>query len=99
MTAWICPADHIAYDFISVFTQYGLVVGKDYSITGFDGIPNAAEHFDLTTIQIPYREIGYQAARRLCDLIESRFSATQHVYLNGKILAGDSDVKIIDEAN
>lgn len=98
VTAWICPADHIAYDFISVFTQYGLAVGKDYSITGFDGIPNAAEQFDLTTIQIPYREIGYQAARRLHDLLESRFSATQHVYLNGKVLAGDSDARVADEA-
>ena len=98
VTAWICPADHIAYDFISVFTQYGLVVGKDYSITGFDGIPNAADQFDLTTIQIPYREIGYQATRRLHDLLDSRFSATQHVYLNGKVLAGDSDARIAVEA-
>ena len=95
VTAWICPADHIAYDFISVFNQYGLTAGKDYSITGFDGIPNSASQFDLTTIQIPYREIGYQAARRLNDLLESRFSATQHVYLNGKILAGNSDAQIL----
>ena len=50
--------DHIAYDFISVFDQY-TIAGKDYSITGFDGIPNSAE-FDLTTIQIPYREIGFK---------------------------------------
>ena len=73
VTAWICPADHIAYDFISVFTQYGLVVGRDYSITGFDGIPNATDQFDLTTIQIPYREVGYQAARRLHDLLDKPF--------------------------
>ena len=98
VTAWICPADHIAYDFISVFDQYGLIAGKDYSITGFDGIPNSASQFDLTTIQIPYREIGFQAARRLNDLLESRFSATQHVYLNGKILAGNSDARILEEA-
>ena len=98
VTAWICPADHIAYDFISVFTQYGLVVGRDYSITGFDGIPNATDQFDLTTIQIPYREVGYQAARRLHDLLDNRFSATQHVYLNGKVLAGDSDGRIAVEA-
>jgi DNA-binding LacI/PurR family transcriptional regulator len=52
----------------------------------------------LTTIQIPYREIGYQAARRLHDLLESRFSATQHVYLNGKVLAGNSDARIAVEA-
>jgi hypothetical protein len=28
-------------------------------------------------------------------LLESRFSATQHVYLNGKILAGNSDARIL----
>ena len=94
VTAWICPADHIAYDFMSVFNQHGLIAGKDYSITGFDGISNTASQFDLTTIQTPYREIGFQAARRLNDLLESRFSATQHVYLNGKILAGNSDAQI-----
>ncbi|MBL00318.1 MAG: LacI family transcriptional regulator [Opitutales bacterium] len=94
VTAWICPADHIAYDFISVFNQYGLIAGKDYSITGFDGVPSLASQFRLTTIQIPYRGIGFQAARRLNDLIENRFSATQHVYLNGKIVAGNSDAQI-----
>jgi DNA-binding LacI/PurR family transcriptional regulator len=98
VTAWICPADHIAYDFISVFDQYGLTAGKDYSITGFDGIPNQTGQFDLTTVQIPYREVGYQATRRLQDLLDNRFSSTQHVYLNGKILAGNSDTRILEEA-
>ena len=91
VTAWICPADHIAYDFIAVFQNFGLVAGKDYSITGFDGIPKQGSQTKLTTVQIPHRQIGYQAARRLDELLNNRFGTTQHVHLNGTVVAGNTD--------
>ncbi|CAI8314402.1 MAG: Catabolite control protein A [Opitutia bacterium UBA7350] len=94
VTAWICPADHIAYDFIEVFQKHGLESGKDYAITGFDGIPQMGTSQKLTTVQIPYRQIGYQAARRLDDLLSNRYSTTQHVYLNGTVIAGETDTKL-----
>lgn len=99
VTAWVCPADHIAYDFIRVLRQRGLVEGKDYSITGFDGISREGDRSSLTTVQIPYREIGYQAARRLSDLLENRYNTTQHVYLNGEVLEGRTCLPVLQGAS
>lgn len=90
VTAWICPADHIAYDFIKIFKKHGLEPGRDYSITGFDGIPWDAEGRQLSTVEIPYRQIGFQAARRLAELLDKRYSTNQHISLNGDLIKGTS---------
>ena len=45
----------------------------------------------LTTVQIPHMQIGYQAARRLDELLNNRFGTTQHVHLNGTVVAGNTD--------
>ena len=94
VTAWICPADHIAYDFMAVFQNFGMIAGKDYSITGFDGIPKKGSETVLTTVQVPRRQIGYQAARRLDELMSNRFGTTQHVHLNGTVVEGNTDTTV-----
>lgn len=94
VTAWICPADHIAYDFMAVFQNFGMIAGKDYSITGFDGIPKKGSETVLTTVQVPRRQIGYQAARRLDELMSNRFDTTQHVHLNGTVVEGNTDLTV-----
>lgn len=94
VTAWICPADHIAYDFMAAFQNYGMIAGKDYSITGFDGIQRSDDETMLTTIQVPRRQIGYQAARRLDELMSDRYGTTQHVHLNGTVVAGNTDQRV-----
>ena len=38
VTAWICAADHQAYDLIFALKKRGLRVPRDVSVTGFDGI-------------------------------------------------------------
>lgn len=88
VTAWICAADHQAYELIAHFKRQGMDVPGDVSITGFDGITPPTGAPVLSTVQIPYHEIGVTGGKRLVDLIEKRFSATQHILLDCDLREG-----------
>ncbi|MEN8695256.1 MAG: LacI family DNA-binding transcriptional regulator [Akkermansiaceae bacterium] len=90
VTAWVCAADHQAYDLISGFQKRGLIVPDDVSITGFDGIVNNETGVELTTIKIPYREIGMSGAERLASRLRKRFAGKQRVYISGELKNGDT---------
>lgn len=88
VTAWVCAADHQAYDVIAGLKKRGLDVPKEVSVTGFDGIERSSSQPDLTTIQIPYREIGMTGAERLAARLRKRFHGKQHVYISGLLRPG-----------
>jgi DNA-binding LacI/PurR family transcriptional regulator len=90
VTAWVCGADHQAYDLISYLQRKGLRVPLDASVTGFDGIAKPSWAPMLTTVQIPYREIGYMGAKRLYELTHRRFDVAQHILLECKLIAGET---------
>ncbi len=90
ITAWICAADHQAYDLIAALEKQGLRVPMDVSITGFDGIEKPAHAPLLTTAAIPYREIGYTGTRRLSALLGKRFGSAQHILITPRIREGET---------
>lgn len=90
VTAFVCAADHQAYDLVSALRQRGLKVPEDVSVTGFDGIEPPAEMPALSTVEIPYRDIGYAAAKRLKDLLQKRFGPSQHILLGCNLREGDT---------
>ena len=90
VTAWVCAADHQAYDLIDGLDQHGLKVPGDVSITGFDGTRRNDNKSSLTTIEIPFRAIGMTGAERLATRIRKRFGGRQHVYVTGKLNQGSS---------
>lgn len=90
VTAWVCAADHQAYDLVRGFHQRGLDVPRDVSVTGFDGIETPADCPELSTIQIPFREIGATGTLRLIERIRKRFGSTQHVLIDCPFRAGES---------
>ena len=90
VTAWICAADHQGYELVAHFRRHGLTVPRDVSVAGFDGITPPAGQPVLSTVQIPYHEIGVTGGKRLVDLIEKRFSATQHILLDCDLRAGET---------
>ena len=90
VTAWVCAADHQAYDLISGLYQRGISVPGDVSVTGFDGIETPAGCPELSTVQIPFREIGSSGTQRLVERIRKRFGSTQHVYIDCRFKAGES---------
>lgn len=90
VTAWVCPADHIAYDLMEALENSGLKVNQDFSITGFDGLTPPEGVVPLTTMQMPYRRMGYQATKRLNDLTSNRFSMGQHINMLCKFIPGET---------
>ena len=88
VTAFVCAADHQAYDLIDALNERGLRVPEDVSITGFDGIQPPAGKVPLSTIKIPYNEIGFQAAKRLNDLVDKKFGPSQHTLMGCSLIEG-----------
>ena len=82
VTAWVCAADHQAYKLIAHFSENGLAVPRDVSVTGFDGIDKPPWAPELTTVSIPYYEIGQIGGCRLQQLATKRFGSAQHIMLD-----------------
>ena len=69
-TAVICGNDVLAVGAVQMARELGLAVPGDVSITGFDDI-ELARVVDppLTTVHVPHRDMGRQAARLLVDMV------------------------------
>jgi len=90
VTAWVCAADHQAYDLIAALKKRGVRVPQDVSVTGFDGIKKPKGVLQLTTAAIPYREIGFTGAKRLRDILHKRFGSPQHILIGCQIRKGET---------
>lgn len=92
VSAWVCAADHQAYDLIQGLSTRGLNVPKDVSVTGFDGI-NGENLPSLTTINIPFREIGMSGTNRLAARTRKRYHECRHIYITGSLRKGETTAK------
>ena len=90
VTAWMCAADHQAYDLITALEQRGYRVPADVSVCGFDGIVRPVGAPALETVRIPYYEIGFASSRRLYDKINKRFDTHQEILLDCRLQEGDT---------
>ncbi len=73
VTAIIGTTDISAIAAIHAVQDRGFSVPRDYSVIGFDDLPEAAYVFPrLTTVAQPIRDVGAQAVRRLEALIEGQ---------------------------
>lgn len=90
VTAWVCAADHQAYDLIRGFAKRRIRVPDRVSVTGFDGIVTPDGLPELSTVEIPYREIGDTGTRRLLDRIRKRYASTQHVLIDCRFKPGST---------
>ena len=68
----------------------GIRVPQDVSISGFDGIEAPQGMPSLSTVEIPYIDIGFTATKRLKDLMKKRFGPHQHILLGCKLRAGET---------
>lgn len=90
VTAWMCAADHQAFDLIPELAKGGFKVPQDVSVTGFDGLVSPEGQPELTTVEIPFHQIGVTGGKRLLDLIRKRFGIEQHILLNCDFREGKS---------
>lgn len=88
VTAWVCAADHQAHDLIRGLRQHGIDVPGTVSVTGFDGIETPPDCPELSTIEIPFREIGETGTRRLVERVRKLFGSTQHVLIDCRLKPG-----------
>jgi LacI family transcriptional regulator len=69
-TAVICGNDVLAVGALQMARKQGLRVPEDVSITGFDDIELATVvDPPLTTVHVPHREMGREAARMLVSML------------------------------
>lgn len=72
-TALMAGADLIALGAVDAARAHGLTVPTDFSVVGFDDLPQAAQSFPgLTTVRQPLHDMGQTAARALLSLIDGQ---------------------------
>ena len=90
VTAWVCAADHQAYGLIEGLERRGFQVPRDVSVTGFDGIHQPPGAPSLSTMAVPYSEIGLAGGKRLLDIITKRFHLGQHILVASRLREGET---------
>lgn len=65
VTAWVCAADHQAYQLMADLRDHGLRSPADYSVTGFDGQDSPPGLPRLTSLAVPNADLGASAVARL----------------------------------
>lgn len=72
-TALVAGGDLIALGALDAARACGLRVPEDFSVVGFDDLPQAAQTFPaLTTVRQPLHEMGRLGARMLLSLVDGR---------------------------
>jgi DNA-binding LacI/PurR family transcriptional regulator len=86
-TAIFAASDSLAFRAVELSRSVGRRIPDDLAVVGFDDVPLAQEMVPpLTTVQIPLREVGRLAARRVLDLIDDGQSAVTSEVLPVKLV-------------
>ncbi|MCZ0701656.1 diguanylate cyclase (GGDEF)-like protein [Natronobacillus azotifigens] len=72
-TALVCVNDFTAVEVINQLHIYGVKVPEDLAVIGFDDIPSAKTgHPALSTIHLPFRQLGKQAVHVLFHIFKNK---------------------------
>jgi LacI family transcriptional regulator len=85
--AIFCASDQMAIGAMEVIVEAGLRIPQDIAIIGFDDLPHDRGHLpNLSTIRVPIRDRGVQAATLLLDQIEGREIGPRHAVLPTQLI-------------
>lgn len=85
--AVFCFTDDMAWGCVQALTEAGMRPGEDVAVVGFDDEPVSAYMTPaLTTVHIPARDMGRDAARLMLDLIEGRRKEAAKITLPTKLM-------------
>jgi len=90
VTAWVCAADHQAYQLAQDLPARGLRVPEDCSITGFDGLDPAAGQKRVTSMRVPHEQIGSAAVTRLVNRIQHPTAPRRKILVEAQYVAGET---------
>jgi LacI family transcriptional regulator len=95
MTALICESDYIALGALEAFQANNLLIPRDLSILGFGNL-DISEHSNpkLSTISIPYEQMGNAAARILIDSINKKKIKKETLFFDTDIIKRETIHKI-----
>ncbi|MCF6466868.1 LacI family transcriptional regulator [Nonomuraea sp. MG754425] len=88
-TAVLAGNDLVAAGARQALREHGLRVPGDISLAGFGDLPPSAD-IDLTTVHVPYEELGRTAVRLALRRGQDRTSAAGHVLLGTHIVVRGS---------
>ena len=99
-SAIVAGNDLIAVGAIQALQELGVRVPKNISIVGFNGMP-FSEMFNppLTTVAIPHKNLGQQAARLLLEEINNPGGPKQKVLLTPTLLVRGSATRAPEKIN
>jgi LacI family transcriptional regulator len=88
-TAVVAATDMVAAGALTALHEAGLTVPGDISLAGYDDIPFARDlHPALTTVHVPYEELGRLAVRTALD--HTPGSPDEHLLLGTHVVVRDS---------
>ena len=90
VTAWVCAADHQAYQLMQDLQARGIRVPEDCSITGFDGLEAPAGLRRVTSMRVPHEHIGSSALTRLMNRIEHPASPRRKILVEAELVPGET---------
>ncbi len=90
VTAWVCAADHQAYHLVEGLKSRGIRVPEDCSITGYDG-RNPPDGVDqVTTIRMPFKDIGISCISSLTRKMQHPIAMRRSLQVSGELLVGST---------
>lgn len=90
-TAFFCENDYIALSLISALNIIGLAAPNDFSVIGFDDVPECIITTpQLTTVHVDRQALAFAAVNRLHELITSSNTTTQYTLINVNLVKRSS---------
>jgi len=90
VTAWVCAADHQAYQLIHDLRALGVSVPGDCSVTGFDGIEPPAGLPRVMSMRVAHEDIGSSALARLTSRIAHPNAPRRKILVEASLVTGES---------
>jgi LacI family transcriptional regulator len=90
VTAWVCAADHQAYDLMQALHQQGVRVPEDCSVTGFDGLEPPANMRRVTSMLVPHEDLGGSAVARLSSRMMHHNSPRRKILVEARLVEGQT---------
>src|SRR6185295_4341892 len=85
---WVCSVDTVGYELHSRLKQRGIRVPEDVSITGYDADEPMFGLPALTSVRVPFVQMGAYALSRLIERIEQPSLPRMQVLFDCEIVQG-----------
>lgn len=88
---WFAPDDESAIQVLSLAAARGLVVPRDLAVVGMNDITTAAHVVPaLTSVRLPFWDMGQAAVDALVRLIDHSWERSVHILLDHELVVRDS---------